>query len=276
MIKITVIGAAGRMGKNIIELLSHDPGLQLVGAIEYSTSPSLGLDAGNNAGLKPLGVVIGDDFAKVSGNTDVVIDFSSAQSVLAHTRQAVSHGCGVVIGTTGLDAGIQAEIRKLAEQGGRIVLSPNMSVGVNLLFHLCRQVAKTLGDDYDIEIIEMHHNKKKDAPSGTAVRLGEIVAQARELDYQHDTRHGREGMVGERTRREIGMHALRGGDVIGDHQVIFASEGERIELAHKASSRSTFAKGALVAAKFIAQAPPGLYSMLDVLNINTQSSPKST
>lgn len=161
----------------------------------------------------------------------------------------------------------RAELKKLADGGGRLVQAPNMSVGVNLLFALCSQVARTLGSDYDIEVVEMHHNKKKDAPSGTAERLGQILAEASGLDYNTDTRHGRVGLVGARTKREIGMHAVRGGDVVGDHTVIFATEGERVELTHKASSRETFAKGAVRAVKFLATATPGLYDMQDVLGL---------
>ena len=155
----------------------------------------------------------------------------------------------------------------MAEKGARIVFAPNMSIGVNLLFHLCRQVAAILDEDYDIEVVEMHHNQKKDAPSGTAVRLAEILCEARGLDYNNDVRHGREGITGARTKHEIGMHALRGGDVVGDHTVIFATTGERIELTHKASSRDTFARGALRAVRFLADAKPGLYDMQDVLKL---------
>jgi 4-hydroxy-tetrahydrodipicolinate reductase len=173
----------------------------------------------------------------------------------------------VVIGTTGLENDDKAALRALVADGGRIMLAPNMSVGVNLLFALCAKVAPLLGPEYDIEVVEMHHNRKKDAPSGTAVRLGEILAAGRGLEYETAARHGRAGEVGSRPRNEIGMHAVRGGDVVGDHTVIFAADGERVELTHRASSRETFAKGALRAVKFLANANPGLYDMQDVLGL---------
>ena len=155
----------------------------------------------------------------------------------------------------------------MADNGAKIVFAPNMSVGVNLLFYLSAKAAEILGEDFDIEIVEMHHNLKKDAPSGTAERLGQILCNARGLDYKTDVRHGREGMCGARTKKEIGMHALRGGDVVGDHTVMFAANGERVELTHKASSRDTFARGALLAVRFLAKADSGLYDMQDVLNL---------
>jgi 4-hydroxy-tetrahydrodipicolinate reductase len=182
-------------------------------------------------------------------------------------KKAAAKGIAMVIGTTGLVDEQKAVLKKLADGGARIVFSPNMSVGVNLLFALCEKVGKLLGTDYDIEIVEMHHNKKKDAPSGTAVRLGEILSDAIGIDYEADTRHGRVGLIGPRTKHEIGMHSLRGGDVVGDHTVIFATEGERIELAHKASSRNCFANGAIRAVKFLATAQPGIYDMQDVLGL---------
>ena len=172
-----------------------------------------------------------------------------------------------MIGTTGLDAEQKATLAELAQKGARIVFSPNMSVGVNLLFALCDKAARLRGDDYDIEVVEMHHNQKKDAPSGTAARLGEILAKARGLSYEKDVAHGRVGLPGARPKNEIGMHSLRGGDVVGDHTVIFATSGERIELTHKASSRETFAKGAIRAVRFLADARPGLYDMQDVLHL---------
>ncbi|MCF7853925.1 MAG: 4-hydroxy-tetrahydrodipicolinate reductase, partial [Candidatus Pacebacteria bacterium] len=180
---------------------------------------------------------------------------------------ATAAGCCVVIGTTGLAADDRKALETLADSGGRIVFAPNMSVGVNLLFHLCGEVGRTLGEDYDVEVVEMHHNRKKDAPSGTAARLGEILAQATGRDYEKDVRHGRQGMTGARERREIGMHAVRGGDVVGEHTVIFATDGERVELGHKASSRQTFAKGAVRAVKFLMDVSPGLYDMQDVLGL---------
>ncbi len=267
MIRILIIGAAGRMGRRLVSLTAEAPDLTLTGAIEYSGCPLLGEDAGTVAGGASLGVALTDEIAAAVADTDVTIDFSTAATVLANARTAVAADCGVVIGTTAMPAADRESLRQLAETG-RIVFAPNMSVGVNLLFKLCAEAASILDEDYDIEIVEMHHNQKKDAPSGTAERLGEILAETRDLDYRSDTRHGREGMAGARTKREIGMHALRGGDVVGDHTVIFATGGERLELTHKAGSRDTFARGALRAARFLMTAEPGLYDMQAVLGLD--------
>jgi len=269
MIRTVVIGAAGRMGKALITAISQDPATTLSGAVEIADSPFLGLDAGTLAGVGNLDVAITSDLSAVLAEADAVIDFSAADAALKHAHTAVINNCRMVIGTTGLAAADRAKLKALADQGGTIVFAPNMSVGVNLLFHLCDQVARILGDDYDIEVVEMHHSQKKDAPSGTAERLGEILAAARGLNYNDAVRHGREGMVGARTCSEIGMHALRGGDVVGDHTVTFATNGERLELTHKASSRATFAKGAVRAVKFLATMPAGLYDMQDVLGLRS-------
>ncbi len=267
MLNIAVVGAAGRMGRRLVALIAEDPELTLTGATEVAASPLLGRDAGEVAGVGTLGVAITADPAAAFAGAAAVINFSTGGIAFA-TGLAVAAGAACVIGTTALAAEEKEAVRQLAvARGGRIVLAPNMSVGVNLLFHLVGEAARILGDDFDLEVVEMHHNQKKDAPSGTAVRLAEILCAARGLDYANDLRHGREGMVGARTRAEIGMHALRGGSVVGDHTVIFASEGERLELTHKAASRDTFAAGALRAAKFLSAAEPGLYDMQDVLGL---------
>ncbi len=266
MQKIIVIGAAGRMGKRLVTCVKNAEGMELVGATEYSECPRLGQDAGVVAGVGETGVEITSDLQPLLACADATIDFSTG-NVIKNAKFAVAAGVSVVIGTTALSNNDKKELANLAESGGKIVFAPNMSVGVNLLFHLAQQVAGILGDDYDIDIVEMHHNKKKDAPSGTAVRLGECVADGRNLSYEKNAVHGREGMVGERKKSEIGMHAVRGGDVVGDHTVIYASEGERVELTHKASSRDTFAMGALKAVRFLATADAGLYDMQDVLGL---------
>ena len=196
----------------------------------------------------------------------IFINFST-KGVVEATRIAVANNCSVVIGTTALPEADKQALKDMADNGARIVFAPNMSVGVNLLFHLSAKAAEILGEDFEIEIVEMHHNLKIDAPSGTAELLGQILCKARGLDYNKDVRHGREGICGARTRKEIGMHALRGGDVVGDHTVMFAANGERVELTHKASSRDTFVKGALRAVEFLADAAPGLYDMQDVLGL---------
>ncbi len=267
MIKTVIIGAAGRMGRHLVEQVMNDPETELAGAIEMPGHPALGEDAGLVAGAGMANLQITDNLGAALKHADAVIDFSAPHAVLENAAQAVRAGCHVVIGTTGLDADAKQTLKGLAGHGAAIVLAPNMSVGVNLLFHLCEEVAGILGLDYDVEVVEMHHNQKKDAPSGTAVRIAEILATSLELDYATDVQHGREGLVGARPRREIGMHAVRGGDVVGDHTVIFATAGERVELTHKASSRATFAKGAVRAVKFLADAKPGLYDMQDVLGL---------
>ena len=267
MTRVIIIGAAGRMGRRLIALLAEDSQLRLAGAIEAPGHALLGQDAGVVAGVAPLKVPLTADLNAALALGDVTIDFSAAEAVVGNVRAALAAQRACVIGTTGLSDAALAELRALADGGGRIVQAPNMSVGVNLLFSLCEQVARVLGEDYDIEIVEMHHNQKRDAPSGTAKALAEGIAAARGLDYARDTVHGRQGLVGARPRRQIGMHALRGGDVVGDHTVVFAAQGERIELTHRAGSRDTFARGALRAAKFIAKAKPGLYDMRAVLGL---------
>lgn len=264
-IRVCVIGAAGRMGRRLVSLIQESDDLVLSGAIEIAGNPLIGADAGAVAGIGNAGVAISSDLDAALKNSDSVINFSTA-GVVDATAKAAAAGCSAIIGTTALPEADRQAIAEFAKQIP-IVFAPNMSVGVNLLFHLSGIVAKLLAD-YDVEIVEMHHNQKKDAPSGTAERLGEVVAAAREQVYNEVVRHGREGVVGARTASEIGMHALRGGDVVGDHTVVFATGGERVELTHKASSRDTFAKGALRAVRFLRDAAPGkVYDMQDVLGL---------
>ena len=266
MIKTAVVGAAGRMGRRFVVNICESNDLQLSGALEIAECPFIGQDAGLVAGIGETGIKITNDYEGVFAASDAVINFST-QGVVEATRIAVKYNCSVVIGTTALTDADKAALKEMADNGARIVFAPNFSIGVNLLFYLSRKAADILGEDFDIEIVEMHHNQKKDAPSGTAERLGQILCEARGLDYKTDVRHGREGICGARTRKEIGMHAVRGGDVVGDHTVMFAANGERVELTHKASSRDTFARGALTAVRFLADAKPGLYDMQDVLKL---------
>ena len=264
-IRVTVVGAAGRMGRRLTALVTASDDMVLTGAVEAPGNPALGGDAGTLAGVGVSGVGISDDLDAALKVSDAVINFSTSGAVEAAEKAVAAH-CSIVIGTTARSVEEKARLAELAKSG-RIVLSPNMSIGVNLLFHLAAEAAAKLAG-YDVEIVEMHHNQKKDAPSGTAVRLGEVVAAARGWDYETAVRHGREGMVGARTSGEIGMQSLRGGDVVGDHTVIFATGGERLELTHKASSRDTFAAGALQAVRFLSGAEPGrLYDMQDVLGL---------
>ncbi|OGV56755.1 MAG: 4-hydroxy-tetrahydrodipicolinate reductase [Lentisphaerae bacterium GWF2_44_16] len=266
MLRVIVIGAAGRMGKRLVINTVNSEDLKLTGAVEFAASPFIGKDAGMVAGIENCGVNISAELKPLLQNADAIIDFSTG-TVIENARLAVEAGCSVVIGTTALKEDDKKELKALSAKGGRIVFASNFSVGVNLLFHLAGKAAKILGDSYDIEIVEMHHNQKKDAPSGTAARLAEVLCEARNFAYDKNVKHGREGIVGARPKNEIGMHAVRGGDVVGDHTVIFATEGERVELTHKASSRDTFAKGAVRAVRFLSSAQPGLYDMQDVLGL---------
>ena len=266
MIRTVVIGAAGRMGRRLVANILESETLTLTGAVEYPGCPLAGTDAGTLAGCAPAGVAITDDLKSALANADAVIDFAVG-SISEVAKACADAGVAMVIGTTALPAEEKQFLADLAAKGARIVQAYNMSVGVNLLFKLVKEAAEILGTRYDAEVIEMHHNLKKDAPSGTAVRLAEQICDAWGWDYDKDVRHGREGLVGARTDREIGMHSLRGGDVVGDHTVVFAIEGERVELTHKASSRDTFVKGALRAVEFLAESQPGLYDMQDVLKL---------
>jgi 4-hydroxy-tetrahydrodipicolinate reductase len=269
MIRVVVSGAAGRMGKQVIATLVDDGGFVLVGALEATGHGAVGSDAGTGAGTAPLGVPITDDRAAALGDADVVIDFSTPDSALAVVAEAARRGLAVVTGTTGhSDEGV-ARIAGLAKDIP-VVMTPNMSAGVNLLFALSEEVARVLGDDFDVEIIEAHHNQKVDAPSGTAKRLMEIIARARGKDPHDAAVHGREGMVGKRQRGEIGVHAVRAGDIVGEHTVIFGTTGERIELVHRFSSRMPLARGAVRAATWVVGKKPGFYDMLDVLDLRAK------
>lgn len=261
-----VCGAAGRMGRTLVNLIAHNDAAQLVGAVEVAGHPALGQDAGTVAGVGHLGVTIGDDFPSLARTDAVTLDFTNAAAALEHLRVAVERRSPIVIGSTGFSAPQQAEIDRLAPQT-RSVVAPNMSVGVAVLQRLVREAAMALGADFDPEIVEMHHRMKVDAPSGTALALGRTLADATARDLSADAVYGREGMVGPRQKKEIGILAVRGGDVVGDHTVIFAGLGERIELTHRAQSRDCLARGAVRAGLWLAQQPPGRYSMNDVLGL---------
>lgn len=266
MADVVVVGAAGRMGRRLVANILSTPGMTLAGAVEWSGSEFIGCDAASVAGLPSCGVKIVSSLADAIGKANAVIDFSTG-TVMENAKLAAEKGCSVVIGTTALGPTAADEFKKLAEEKKvGIVYASNYSVGMNLLFYLSKKVAGILSD-YDVEIIEAHHNQKKDAPSGTAVTIAERICEARGLSYEKDVVHGRHGVVGARTGTEIGMHAIRGGDIVGDHTVMFATTGERFEMTHKASSRDTFAKGAVKAVAFLETAAPGLYSMQDVLGL---------
>jgi 4-hydroxy-tetrahydrodipicolinate reductase len=264
-IKIAIAGSSGRMGRILLEnvLLSDD--LALHAALEHGSSPLLGRDAGELVGA-PCGVKISADVAAALKGADVLIDFTRPEGTLHHLEVCRKLGVNMVIGTTGLNAQQKAQLGSAAQQIG-IVFAPNMSVGVNLVFKLLETASRVLANGYDIEIIEAHHRHKVDAPSGTALGMGEVIAKTLGRDLEKCAVYGREGVTGERDPSTIGFATVRGGDIVGDHTVLFAGTGERIEITHKASSRATFALGALRAARFLKEHPAGMYDMQDVLEL---------
>ena len=267
MIKIAIVGAAGRMGQALARCSKLMPQVQLVAAVEAASSPLCGKDIGLIAGVGENGVLISSDLAAAVKMADVLIDFSFHENVPVTLKHAVQYKKAVVIGTTGLNPEERAAVDQAAT-AIPIVSAPNMSLGVNLLFALVEQAGKALGLDYDVEITEAHHRFKKDAPSGTALRLGEKVAQGRKQIFRDVAIYGREGLGEERPKGQIGIHALRAADIIGDHTVLFDTEGERVEISHRATSRDAFAKGALHAGVWLASGKkPGLYDMQDVLGL---------
>ena len=266
MAEVVVAGAAGRMGSRLIALLKDDPELRLVAALEAPGHPALGRDAGESAGVGRTAVPISDDVEAAIGRDRILIEFSVPEASLAHARVVARQGGRAVIGTTGFTPPQREELARLGQQAPLLV-SPNMSVGVNVAFRVLADMARLLGDDYDVEIVETHHRFKKDAPSGTAMRMAEVVAQALGRDLAKTAVYDRHDRLAERATTEIGMAALRSGDVVGEHTVSFGSLGERLELTHRAHSRDNFARGALRAARFIVTAKPGLYSMQDVLGL---------
>lgn len=270
VIAVGVSGAAGRMGRRLIALIAEADDLRLAAAVEQEKSPALGEDAGEQAGVGKLGLPVSCQFPP---DLDVVVDFSSPAGTLAALRFCSRHKKPIVIGTTGLGDQERARVESAAK---RIpcLLSPNMSVAMNLLFRLAAEVARALGPEYDAEILETHHRFKKDAPSGTALKLAESIAGARGLVLGEVAVFGREGKPGERRREEIGIHAVRAGDVVGEHTIIFSSLGERLELVHRAHTRDCFVQGALAAARFLVSQPPGLYSMADVLTARSSANSK--
>ncbi len=266
MVNLTVCGAAGRMGSRIIALSKDYEDLKIVGAIESKNHSKLGVDAGIIAGIGQIGVEIIDDIEKVITSTDVVIHFTSPEATLSHLEIVKKYKKSIVIGTTGFNNEQLALIGNVAKEIP-IVLSPNMSIGVNLLFKILKDVAKVLGDEYDVEIVEAHHRMKKDAPSGTAIKMGKVIAEALGRNFDEVVVYERKGIIGERSKKEIGIQTVRAGDIVGEHTVLFGGLGERIEITHKASSRDTFARGALKAAMWLHGKKAGLYDMGDVLGI---------
>jgi 4-hydroxy-tetrahydrodipicolinate reductase len=262
--KAIVVGAAGRMGGRIILTLNETPSIKLYRAIERPDHPLIGRDVGELHGLGKMGIPLEGKLIKEEG--DVVIDFSSPKASMESLEFARETKLAIVIGTTGLS---QEQIGRMKElsKDVRCVFSPNMSVGMNVMFRVVQEVAEVLGSEYDVEILEAHHHLKKDSPSGTAVKLGELIAKALGRDFSRVGIFGRKGMVGERTKEEIGMQVIRAGDIVGEHTVFFGGIGERLEIVHRAHSRDNFARGAVRAALWVVHQPNGLYDMQDVLGL---------
>ena len=263
-IKAIVVGAAGKMGNRVIHIIKETPSIELGRAIERADHPLVGKDIGEVIGLGKLGISLEGGLKK--GGGDVIINLSSPAASLESLEFAKENGLAIVIGTTGFNPEQLEKIKGLSKST-RCVVAPNMSVGMNLMFRVVQDIAKVLGPEYDIEILEAHHRLKKDSPSGTAVKLGELIAKAIDRDLGKVGVYGRKGMIGERTREEIGMQVIRAGDIVGEHTVLFGGIGERLEITHRAHSRDNFARGAVKAALWIVDQPNGLYDMQDVLGL---------
>lgn len=268
-IKVVVTGASGRMGAANIRAIAATDGLRLHAATDRAGTHAIGMDAGMIAGLTPLEVIVTDNIEAALAGADAIVDFTAPAASVALAKLAAKAGIVHVIGTTGCSAEDEAALHASAEAGARIVKSGNMSLGVNLLAALVKQAAAALGSDFDIEILEMHHNRKVDAPSGTALLLGEAAAEGRNIDLEAHSVRARDGITGAREEGTIGFATLRGGNVVGEHSVIFAGGSERIELTHKAEDRGLFANGAVKALLWAQGKPKGYYSMTDVLGLNS-------
>ena len=265
MMKIAVAGASGRMGRILVEAVLEAPDAELSGALDIAGSPALGRDAGDFLG-RVTGVRITDSLDEALSGADALIDFTRPEGTLRHLDACAARGVRMVIGTTGFDEDGKAAIARAAQRIG-VVFAPNMSVGVNVTFKLLETAARILAEGYDIEIIEAHHRHKVDAPSGTALRMGEVIADALGRDLRQVAVYGREGVTGERDPSTIGFATVRGGDIVGDHTVLFAGIGERIEITHRSASRVTYAHGSLRACRFLAGRQAGLFDMQDVLGL---------
>jgi 4-hydroxy-tetrahydrodipicolinate reductase len=266
MMRIIVTGATGRMGSRITALSENYHDLKLVGAVERKGHDAIGKDIGPIVGIGETNVKLTDKLEDIIDTCDVIIDFTSINATLQHLKLASERKKAMVIGTTGFSKEELEPIKEISKNIP-IVLAPNMSVGVNLLLKVLQDIARVLGDDYDIEIIEAHHRLKKDAPSGTAMKMAQVIADAVNRDLDNVAVYARKGLIGERTKKEIGIQTVRAGDIVGEHTVLFGGLGERIEITHKASSRDTFARGALKAALWISGRASGLYDMQDVLGL---------
>ena len=266
MVNVIVAGAAGRMGIRIINIINETEGVTLSGAFEHPDNPKVGQDAGMVAGIEEKGIKISGSLDAIIDSGDVVIDFTVPAATISNVKTAAAAGKAMVIGTTGITEDEQKDIRETA-RNIPMVFAPNFSVGVNVMFKVAAEMAKILGGDYDIEIVEAHHRLKKDAPSGTAIGLAKKLAEATDRDLEKTAVYARHGIIGQRTDEEIGIQTVRAGDITGDHTVLFGGIGERLELTHRAHNRDNFAKGAVRAAKWIISRNAGLYDMQDVLGL---------
>jgi 4-hydroxy-tetrahydrodipicolinate reductase len=266
MVKAIVVGAGGRMGRRIAHTILQTPCIVLVGAVEAESHPVVGKDVGDLVGEAKTGVVVDSDLMQVIDGGDVIVDFTVPKVAMKSMEIGVDSHLAVVIGTTGFSPDDRNRISAVAPRT-RCVMAPNMSVGVNVMFKIVEETARVLGEDYDVEIIEAHHHFKKDAPSGTAMKLGETIAGARGQNLEQVGVWSRKGLIGERTPAEIGMAVIRAGDIVGEHTVIFGGLGERLEVIHRAHSRDNFARGAVKAALWVVEQPNGLYDMQDVLGL---------
>jgi 4-hydroxy-tetrahydrodipicolinate reductase len=266
MVKAIVIGVAGRMGGRIVHMMDAAEGIELVGAVESPGHAAVGQDVGQVVGLPATGITVADSLAQVLDKAQVVIEFTHPEPSLTHLREIADAGKAMVLGTTGFSPPQLAEIQALASRV-HLVFAPNMSVGVNLMFKVVADIARVLGEGYDVEIVEAHHRLKKDAPSGTAIKLGQVIAHALDRELDQVGVYSRHGIIGQRTDAEIGIQTVRAGDIVGEHTVLFGGMGERLEIIHRAHSRDNFARGAVRAAQWIVSQPPGLYDMQDVLGL---------
>ncbi len=266
MIKAIVAGAAGRMGGRVIHLIEAAEGITLAGALEQPGHAAVGKDVGEVAGLPSRGLKVAGSLAEILGQGDMLIEFTHPEPSLSHLREVAAQGKAMVLGTTGFSPSQIAEIHALGART-RLVFAPNMSVGVNLMFKVVADIAGVLGDGYDVEIVEAHHRLKKDAPSGTALKLAQVIAAALNRDLEKVGVYARRGIIGERRPDEIGIQTVRAGDIVGEHTVIFGGVGERLEIIHRAHSRDNFARGAVRAALWVVSQPPACYDMQDVLGL---------
>jgi len=266
MVKVIITGVAGRVGSRILALALEAEDVAVVGAVEQADHPLVGTHIGVNSGTGNPGVIVESDLEHCIDNGDVIIDFTNHAASVEHLKIVAAHHKSIVIGSTGFSEGEHSQIKDMT-RNAKCVLSPNMSMGVNIMFNVIASVARILGNDYDMEIVEAHHRLKKDAPSGTALKMARILADSAGRDLNRDAVYHRQGMIGERSRDEIGIQTLRGGDIVGEHTVMFAGVGERLEITHRAHNRDNFARGAILAARWVVHQPFGLYDMGDVLGL---------